>query len=79
MNYESYLQNKSSKLIANISANVPLITQYFSIPVLTLAAEGLILFAVLIFLLVFEPQGFIVLSICLLFTLLVTYKTSQKN
>ncbi len=79
MNYESYLQNKSSKLIANISTNVPLVTQYFSIPILTLAAEGLILFSVLIFLLVFEPQGFIVLSICLLFTLLVTYKTISKR
>ena len=50
MDYESYIQNKSSRLIANISTNVPLVTQYFSIPILTLAAEGLILLAILIFL-----------------------------
>ena len=79
MDYESYIQNKSSRLIANISTNVPLVTQYFSIPILTLAAEGLILLAILIFLLMFEPQGFLVLSICLIFTLLITYKTISKK
>ena len=27
----------------------------------------------------FEPQGFLVLSICLIFTLLITYKTISKK
>ena len=79
MDYEKYLKNKSSRLISNISTNVPLITQYFSIPILTLAAEGLILIFILIFLLLFEPKGFLVLAICLAASLLLTYKTVSKK
>ena len=79
MNYEEYLKNKSSRLISNISTNVPLITQYFSIPILTLAAEGLILIFILTFLLLFEPKGFIILAVCLTASLLLTYKTISKK
>lgn len=79
MSYEEYLKNKSSRLISNISTNVPLITQYFSIPILTLAAEGLILIFILTFLLLFEPKGFIILAICLTASLLLTYKVISKK
>lgn len=79
MSYEEYLKNKSSRLISNISTNVPLITQYFSIPILTLAAEGLILIFILTFLLLFEPKGFIILAVCLTASLLLTYKTLSKK
>jgi ABC-type multidrug transport system fused ATPase/permease subunit len=79
MSYEEYLKNKSSRLISNISTNVPLITQYFSIPILTLAAEGLILIFILTFLLLFEAKGFIILAVCLTASLLLTYKTISKK
>ena len=79
MSYEEYLKNKSSRLISNISTNIPLITQYFSIPILTLAAEGLILIFILTFLLLFEPKGFIILAVCLTASLLLTYKTISKK
>lgn len=79
MSYEEYLKNKSSRLISNISTNVPLITQYFSIPILTLAAEGLILIFILIFLLLFEPKGFIILAVCLTASFLLTYKIISKK
>lgn len=78
MSYPDHLKTKSSTLISNISTNVPLITQYFTIPFLSLASDGLILFTILIALLLFEPYGFIFLSLSLISTGFVCYKLISK-
>lgn len=79
MSYAEYLNNKSSILIANISANIPLITQFYTIPFISLISESLILFSILLFLLFYEPFGFIILAFILFFTVFLCYKTISKT
>ena len=79
MSYAEYLHSKSSILITNISTNIPLITQYFTIPFLQLVSEGLILVSVLLFLLFYEPGGFAILSFVLILVIVSCYKFVSKS
>jgi len=79
MSYAEYLNSKSSTLIANISTNIPLITNFFTIPLLLLVSEGLILVSILFFLLFFEPKGFVLLSFVLILTIGFCYKIVSKT
>lgn len=78
MPYSDFLKSKSAKIITDIQTNVPLITQHFLIPFLSIASDGLILLVILTLLLLFETQGFIFLSIILIFTIIVSYKLVSK-
>lgn len=79
MNYKEYLGHKSSNLVSNISTSVPLVTQYFIIPMLSLISESLILISILLLLLFFDAKSFIILLILLSLILLICYKTISKT
>lgn len=61
--YSKFLYSNTSELISNISVNLRLLTQNYVVPVLTLLTDGMILITILIFLIFYEPIGFLILFI----------------
>jgi ABC-type multidrug transport system fused ATPase/permease subunit len=61
MKYEDILYLKTSKLINDLTINLRLLTQNFTIPLLVLISESLILLSVLSFLFWYSQIGFLIL------------------
>lgn len=70
MKYEDILYLKTSKLINDLTINLRLLTQNFTIPLLVLIAESLILLSVLSFLLWYSQIGFLILFFFSLFAII---------
>jgi|688.fasta_scaffold101608_3 ABC-type multidrug transport system fused ATPase/permease subunit len=61
MEYEDVILLKTSKLINDLTINLKLLTQHFTIPLLILVSETMILLAVLSFLCWYSQVGFLIL------------------
>lgn len=79
LEYQNFLKESSSKLILDISSSISSFTQFFTIPLLTLISEILILLSILILLIFFEFKGFLVLSFFLFFSIMLFYKIIGKS
>lgn len=70
MKYEDVLYLKTSKLINDLTINLRLLTQNFTIPLLVLISESLILLSVLSFLFWYSQIGFLILFFFSLFAII---------
>jgi ABC-type multidrug transport system fused ATPase/permease subunit len=70
MKYEDVLYLKTPKLINDLTINLRLLTQNFTIPLLILISESLILFSILSFLFWYSKVGFLILFFFSLFTII---------
>lgn len=70
MKYEDVLYLKTSKLINDLTINLRLLTQNFTIPFLILISEGLILLTILSFLFWYSQIGFLILFSFSLFAII---------
>jgi len=70
MKYEDILYLKTSKLINDLTINLRLLTQNFTIPLLVLISESLILLSVLSFLFWYSQIGFLILFFFSLFAII---------
>ena len=79
LDYEDYLEEKSSVFINNITTQVSLLTMYFVIPCLSLISEGLILISILALLMFFEIKSFLIISVLILISIFFGYKILAKT
>ena len=79
LDYEDYLEEKSSVFINNITTQVSLLTMYFVIPCLSLISEGLILISILALLMFFEIKSFLIISALILISIFFGYKILAKT
>jgi len=79
LNYEDYLEEKSSVFINNITTQVSLLTMYFVIPCLSLISESLILISILALLMFFEIKSFLIISALILISIFFGYKILAKT
>jgi ABC-type multidrug transport system fused ATPase/permease subunit len=79
LDYEDYLEEKSSVFINNITTQVSLLTMYFVIPCLSLLSEGLILISILALLMFFEIKSFLIISALILISIFFGYKILAKT
>jgi ABC-type multidrug transport system fused ATPase/permease subunit len=79
LDYEDYLEEKSSVFINNITTQVYLLTIYFVIPCLSLISEGLILISILALLMFFEIKSFLIISALILISIFFGYKVLAKT
>jgi ABC-type multidrug transport system fused ATPase/permease subunit len=70
MKYEDAVFLKTSKLINDLTTNLRILTQNFTIPFLILIAEGLILLSILFFLFWYSQIGFLILFFFSFFTII---------
>ena len=77
--YKDYSETDSAKFISDISVNISLFTQYFTIPILILSAEILVIISILIFLFLVIQDGFLILFFFLLVGIIVGYKFISKT
>jgi ABC-type multidrug transport system fused ATPase/permease subunit len=79
LNYEDYLEEKSSVFINNITTQVSLLTMYFIIPCLMIITEALILISILFLLIFFEIKSFIIISALILVSIFLGYRVLAKT
>jgi ATP-binding cassette subfamily C protein len=79
LDYEDYLEEKSSVFINNITTQVSLLTMYFVIPCLSLISEGLILISILVMLIFFEIKSFLIIFALILISIFLGYKILSKT
>jgi ABC-type multidrug transport system fused ATPase/permease subunit len=79
LNYEDYLEEKSSVFINNITIQVTSLTIYFVIPCLMIITEGLILISILFLLIFFEIKSFIIISALILVSIFFGYRVLAKT
>jgi ATP-binding cassette, subfamily B, bacterial PglK len=70
MKYEEVLYLKTSKLINDLTINLRILTQNFTIPLLILISESLILLSILSFLFWYSKVGFLILFFLSLFAII---------
>jgi ABC-type multidrug transport system fused ATPase/permease subunit len=79
LDYEDYLEEKSSVFISSITTQVSLLTINFVIPCLMIISEGLILISMLFVLILFEIKSFIIISTLIIISIFFGYKILAKT